>query len=50
MYQVRWSAEMRSQLLKVDLCVARWVDCENKRRRILNSGEKRAEGFDPLAV
>ena len=38
---------MKQQLLKVDLCVMRWVEAENKRRKALTVEDKEEEGFEP---
>ena len=45
-YTVRWTALMKQQLLKVDLCVLRWVESENRRRKAMTVDDKKDEGFE----
>ena len=52
-YSIRWTAELKTQLLKVDLCVNKWVECENKRRKrfkLMSVEEKRRRAWSALLV
>ena len=49
-YTVRWTAQMKQQLLKVDLCTLRWVESENRRRKVMTVDDKRKRDSIPHAL